>query len=54
MPADFAVAAYLDQRAQGLSVGTGASDSDFGFLLQPSGLAVEQDMELSTRFTYSE
>ncbi len=52
MPAaDFAVAACWNQRALGLPVGRRASDCDFGFPLQPSGLAVEQDLELSTRFT---
>ncbi len=30
------------------------SDRDFGYPLQPSELAVERDLELSARFTYSE
>ena len=54
VPAVFAVTAYRTN-AQWVSLTVqGVSDRDFGYPLQPSELAVERDLELSTRFTYSE
>ncbi len=45
------VAAVFAVTAYGTNVVWGC---DFGYPLQPSELSVERDLELSTRFTYSE